>query len=221
MAITKRYSTGAWSFDHGTFDTPVPFYFVSDNYTAGQVRIALDENCAEVATSDPIRFNSTGNIRLEEVVQFYRGDTAAMLFPDTMPSIPPGGDRVLWSCLNETIGASIPLMNRSYLNGWGRLPGWLVWFICLGALIIFVSFCCIADHYGKRFFEKKDKPLSETEDKSRSKIGDISDEICIDMPVENTQTRRHSDSVDRKSFASSPKISLEQFDSSTPHLDYR
>ena len=92
MAITKRYFTGAGSFGHHrTFDTPVPFY---DNYTAGQVRIALDEKCPEVTTSDPISFNFTGNIRLGKAVRFYRGDTAVMLFPNTMPSIPPGGNRV-------------------------------------------------------------------------------------------------------------------------------
>ena len=229
MAITKRYSTGAGSFDHhGTFDTPVPFYFVSDNHTAGQVRIALDENCPEVTTSDPIRFNSTGNIRLEEVVQFYRGDTAAMLFPDTMPSIPPGGNRVLWSCLNETIGESIPLMNRSYLDGWDRLPVLLRLFIFFAAV---GSVASLAVCYGKRFFKGKDKSLPETKDKSRSKPrkwffnrgnGDVNDDIYTDIPVKRTRTRRdRSDSFDRKSVASSSKISLELFDPSTPQLGYR
>ena len=59
-----------------------PFYFVSDEYSGNQT-VAQISMCAYVFTmkytiDGSIPFNSTGNIQLGSVVQYYRGDSAAI-----------------------------------------------------------------------------------------------------------------------------------------------
>jgi hypothetical protein len=147
-----------------TDDTP-PFFFVSDNYTVGQVRNALDENCFGLTISDPIQFNSTGNIQYGSVVQYYRGDSAAILlrgYEDAMES-PNNSPFQLtinvttWACLNGTIGASIPLMNRSSGH---RFPLWGVFLITLGLVALFGYYGYLA--YTRGYFNrfKRDDPFT-------------------------------------------------------------
>ena len=106
----------------GTTTTPPrPFFFVSDDYTAGQIIFPIRTLCPnDFVISDRIPFNSTGNIQKRSVVQSYRGYTAVIVFqgyedlkelPDNSP-FPPGINVKTWTCLNNTIGDSIPLMSN-------------------------------------------------------------------------------------------------------------
>ena len=109
-----------------TWTPTAPFFFVSDNYTASQIYHILDADYGYVMKiSNLIPFNSTGNIQPESIVQFYRGDTAAIVLqgydntrelsdnPNLMqnPPFPPDAMADLWVTINTTIGASIPLMH--------------------------------------------------------------------------------------------------------------
>lgn len=111
------------------------FFFISDTYSAGEVKGAITLNCTDVTASDPIPFNSTGDIQPGSVVQFYRGDSAAILlqgyddakespgYPSSIPNppFPSSVNMTTWGCLNSTIGASIPL-----LNGPPGVPFWAI-----------------------------------------------------------------------------------------------
>lgn len=101
------------------------FLLVSDNYTVDQTKTVLSKNCTGLNASDPTPFNSTGNILSENIFQFYRGDSAAVIIPGydntkelsdspnlvPNPPLPSNFSSSDWVCLNETIGASIPLMH--------------------------------------------------------------------------------------------------------------
>lgn len=105
----------------------VQFRFVSDRHSATEVQTAIRTNCSDVTVKDPIPFNSTNGLRLDTVVQFYRGDSAAMLLqgydstgelpgsPGLVPNppFPSSVNTNTWACLNYTIGESIPLMNAA------------------------------------------------------------------------------------------------------------
>ena len=109
-------------------DGAPPFFFVSDNWTATNVMSAIADSCGDFTISDPIEFNSTGNIGAGNVVQFYREDSAAIVLqgyenalelpdrPDLVsnPPFPPTVNMAAWSCLNSTIEKDIPLL------GWPR-----------------------------------------------------------------------------------------------------
>ena len=114
-----------------------PFFFVSDEYSAGQVEYAINTNCSLLATaSDPIPFNSTGNIQPGNVVQLYRGDSAAILLRGYNTAGPPllqSIDTVTWTCLNLTIGESIPLVDSV-----NAPPLWAIAFIAIPLAIGFV-----------------------------------------------------------------------------------
>ena len=109
--------------------TPVPpFFFVSDSYTVTQMNATINNICAEhhaFTISAPIALNSTGNIKPESVVQFYRGDSAALLlqgYNNTKelpgyrhigpnPPFPTEVGLNLVSCIDKTVANSIPLMD--------------------------------------------------------------------------------------------------------------
>lgn len=115
-----------------TGPNPPPFYFVADSFTAGQINITVYAQCPNLTISDPIPFNSTGDIEPGSVVQLYRGATAAVLLqgyddaneqlnnPNLVPNPPFSSDAsmAVWSCLNTTIGASIPLREGARLKAW-------------------------------------------------------------------------------------------------------
>ena len=119
-----------------------PFFFVSDSYTVNQVSNALAESCLISNISDPIPFNLTGNMQPGNLLQYYRGDSAAILLegydnskePSDSPNLVPNPPFPLnvsvdaWSCLNQTIGASVPLMNTA-----SGFPQWAI------ALIVVLS----------------------------------------------------------------------------------
>lgn len=132
----------------GTLD--LPFYFVSDLYTAGEVAAALTWNCsiAQVDISDPVPFNLTGDIQPRSVVQFYRGDSAAILLRDydsskeitdspylvPNPPFPSSVNETVWGCMNYTIGNSIPLMGVPH-----NFPDW-AFTLCI--IAGFIALCC-------------------------------------------------------------------------------
>ena len=55
--------------------TALPFFFISDMYSVGEVKTSITTNCTDVVVSDPIPFN----IQLGSVVQYYRGETAEIV----------------------------------------------------------------------------------------------------------------------------------------------
>lgn len=101
------------------------FHFISDRHSTTEVQNAIRGNCSGVTVGDPIPFNSTGDIRPDTAVQFYRGDSAAILLQEynntkeipgrqdlvPNPPFPSSVNMSTWACLNYTIGESIPLMN--------------------------------------------------------------------------------------------------------------
>lgn len=128
----------------------LPFLFVSDGYTAGEVTQDITRECADVIVSDPIPFNSTGNVRRGSVVQYYRGESAAILLqgyenakgmpgnPNLAPNppFPPTVNMSMWVLLNSTVGESIPLLNPA--------PGFPSWAITVCVLFPIISLlgCC-------------------------------------------------------------------------------
>ena len=105
----------------------VQFHFISDQYSATEVQRAIRGNCSDVTVKDIIPFRSTNNLRPDTTVQFYRGDSAAILLqgydstrelpgsPALVPNppFPSSVNMKTWACLNQTIGESIPLMNAA------------------------------------------------------------------------------------------------------------
>lgn len=148
---------------HSHAPTPL-FSFVSDNYTAGQIHNAIMTGCAayddfDLAIADPISLNSTGNIQPGNVLQFYRGDSAAVLLqgydnamelpgsPNLVPNppLPPDTIPIAWECLNRTIGASIPLMHA---RGAMDIPEWGV------AICVLAPICWIFVLWERRNFAR-------------------------------------------------------------------
>ena len=105
----------------------VRFHFISDHHSATEVQSAIRGNCTDVKVENLALFNSTNDLRPDTVVQFYRGDSAAILLQgyDNTREVPGSADSVpnppfpssvnmsTWGCLNYTIGESIPLMNSA------------------------------------------------------------------------------------------------------------
>ena len=138
--------------------TPMtPFFVVADNYTVHQIRGTLIGDCFfAVDVSAPIPFNSTGNLQLGSVVQYYRGDSAAVLLqgyenakespnsPNLVPNppFPQGVSRNGWNCMNKSIGESIPLMysgpshKTEKFAGGMTVTGFVLILVCI---IIFVD----------------------------------------------------------------------------------
>ena len=140
MKIISTNSTGTIS----------SFYFVSDNYTALALNETIHDACGSYNfnISSPIPFNSTGNIHFGSVVQYYRGDSAAMVlegYDNTKklphkhnlkrnPPLPPD---VLdtWTCFHKAIGDSIPLMHGKVYS-----PGMIAMFVLVSIFGAFMLF---------------------------------------------------------------------------------
>lgn len=116
------------------------FYFVTDNNTAIAMVPILQQNCSSVLNSGvsnaPVPYNlSDPNVpKPEQVVQYYRASSAALMLagynntaqlsddttlPDT--PLPTNIDTNLLTCLNQTIGAAIPLVDAANPSAWN--PG--------------------------------------------------------------------------------------------------
>jgi hypothetical protein len=92
-----------------------PYFFVSDSYTVSQMDLTIHANCSvyRLNISEPIPFNSTGDIQLGSVFQYYCVDSAAMMIQgyDNTKEVPSDTLMTAWGCFNDTIGISIPLMD--------------------------------------------------------------------------------------------------------------
>lgn len=95
------------------------------NNSVIQVQGIIWENCSDLTVSDLILFDSTNNLRLSTVIQFFRGDCVATLLwgndsakeisesPNSIPipNPPPSINTSTWGCLGYTTGESVPFMN--------------------------------------------------------------------------------------------------------------
>jgi len=113
------------------------FYFVSDNDTATAMVPILQQNCSSVLNSGvsntPVSYNlnDPNAPKPEQVVQYYRASSAALMLagynntaqlsddtslPDT--PLPTNIDTNLLTCLNQTIGVAIPLVDAANPTTW-------------------------------------------------------------------------------------------------------
>ena len=159
-----------------------PFFFVSDNYTTSQVKSVIKWNCTAFSASDPISFNSTGNIQPGSVLQLYRGDTAAMILqgydnaneqrdnPNLAPNPPfPSNVSVdAWLCMNATIGRSIPLMHGPRFRPW-KLGLEIAGSILLTGLIVWGLYKCLKKDKLEKRRKKKEEQKKEREEKEEQR----------------------------------------------------
>jgi len=117
--------------------TNTTFYLVTDNNTATALVPILQQNCSSVLNSGvsnaPVPYNGSdpNYPRPEEAVQYYRASSAALMLegynntaqlsdntslPDT--PLPSNIDMNLLTCLNETIGVAIPLVDAANPTAW-------------------------------------------------------------------------------------------------------
>ncbi|KAI0071655.1 hypothetical protein K474DRAFT_1606564 [Panus rudis PR-1116 ss-1] len=108
------------------------FHVLADNTTVTLLVPAIESNCTNfnlnttASSSSPSPYNSSDPLqpRPEQVVQYYRGssvaltldgynDTTALQDKPTEPHVPIPSwvDMVLLDCLNQTIGAAVPLVD--------------------------------------------------------------------------------------------------------------
>lgn len=113
------------------------FYLVTDNDTAIAMVPILQQNCSSVLNSGvsntPVPYNASdpNSPKPEEAIQYYRASSAALMLegynntaqlsddtslPDS--SLPTNIDVNLLTCLNETIGAAIPLVDAASPTAW-------------------------------------------------------------------------------------------------------
>ena len=113
------------------------FYLVADNDTVSAMVPILRQNCSSVLSSEapgaPVPYNTSdpNSPKPEEAVQYYRASSATLMLegynntaqlsdntslPDT--PLPTNIDMNLLTCLNETIGAAIPLVDAASSNVW-------------------------------------------------------------------------------------------------------
>ena len=113
------------------------FYLVTDNDTATTMVSILQQNCSSVLNSGvsntPIPYNASdpNSPKPEEAIQYYRASSATLMLegynntaqlsdntslPDT--PLPTNMDTDLLTCLNETIGAAIPLVDAASPAAW-------------------------------------------------------------------------------------------------------
>jgi len=116
------------------------FYLVTDSDTANTMVSIVQQNCSSVLNSGvsnaPVPYNASdpNSPKPEEAVQYYRASSAALMLEGynntaqlsdntTLPdiSLPTNIDTNLLTCLNETIGAAIPLVDAAGLTAWN--PG--------------------------------------------------------------------------------------------------
>jgi len=113
------------------------FYLLTDTETADAMAPILKKNCSSALNSGvsnkrvPYNISDPNSPKPEEVVQYYRASSAALVLegynntaqlsdntslPDT--PLPTNIDTNLLMCLNETIGYAIPLVNAANPTGW-------------------------------------------------------------------------------------------------------
>ncbi|KDQ11036.1 hypothetical protein BOTBODRAFT_136323 [Botryobasidium botryosum FD-172 SS1] len=120
-------------------NSTAPYYLLGDKSSVAVVLDALVLNCSVVNTTSSITafnftLNSTSTPRPEQVVQYYRESSFALSLstyidkaslpseapptedsalpdPSLITPLPPGTNLGFLDCLNQTIGAAVPIMN--------------------------------------------------------------------------------------------------------------
>ncbi|KAF9652774.1 hypothetical protein BDM02DRAFT_2574042 [Thelephora ganbajun] len=113
------------------------FYLVTDTDTADAMVSILQQNCSSVlnpaVSNAPVPYDASdpNSPKPEETVQYYRSSSAALMLegynntgqlsddtslPDT--PLPTDIDTDLLTCLNETIGAALPLVDAANPTTW-------------------------------------------------------------------------------------------------------
>ncbi|KAI8974802.1 hypothetical protein BD414DRAFT_497520 [Trametes punicea] len=116
--------------------TNTTFHVVSDNSTVTALIASIDANCTVASNSSttPLPFNGTASDpKPEQAIQYYRAssvvltldgynDTSALLDNSSAPAppLPSNIDTTLLNCLNQTIGAAVPLFETS--GSWSLAP---------------------------------------------------------------------------------------------------
>ena len=116
------------------------FYLVADTDTANSMVSVIQQNCSSVLNSGvsntpvPYSVNDPNSPKPEQVVQYYRASSVALALqgynntaelsdntnlPDT--PLPTNIDTNLMTCLNDTIGAALPLVDAANPTTWN--PG--------------------------------------------------------------------------------------------------
>ncbi|KAH9848782.1 hypothetical protein C2E23DRAFT_738709 [Lenzites betulinus] len=109
--------------------TNTTFHVVADNTTVTALIASIDANCSVATNSStvPLAFNgNASDPKPEQVVQYFRAssvaltldgynDTTALVDNSTAPPtpLPTNIDTTLLNCLNDTIGAAVPLFDDS------------------------------------------------------------------------------------------------------------
>ncbi|VDB88223.1 unnamed protein product [Peniophora sp. CBMAI 1063] len=147
------------------------FHFIADNSTAQAVLPILRANCgvdANASSSSPFAYTGANAADPSPVdaIQYFRASSAVLILegynntatllntPDVaaFPSIPTDTDAALLSCLNTTIGASMPLVDAPLKFHWGSLGIFLLILAgCAGlALVVTVACCFCCSAYRRR-----------------------------------------------------------------------
>ena len=186
-----------------------PFFFISDLYTALETKSAIYNGCyfKDVRVSRPIPSNSTGNIKLGSVVQYYRGDSAAIVLrgydnskelpgrPDLIynPPFPPNVSYDHWRCINTSIGDGIPI-----IHGGTPSPAWhmnLSVVLPVKPLILFVVFywyfCVRNKRKGIRApNDERDNPASDSNPEPGNDKPSTSQEFDHEMKATSNDVMR-------------------------------
>ncbi|KZV67565.1 hypothetical protein PENSPDRAFT_48543 [Peniophora sp. CONT] len=147
------------------------FHFIADNSTTQAVLPILRANCGlNIDASSVVPFAYTGTNASDpspvDAVQYFRASSAVLTLegynntaaisstPNLSAFLPlPTDTDTTLSCLNTTIGASIPLVDAPPKFHWGSLGIFLLVLAgCVGlALIVVLACCCFcASHRRKR-----------------------------------------------------------------------
>lgn len=108
---------------------PTTFRVLADNTTVTDLIVAITTNCSSNLSNSTSSMPSSYNDSLsalpqpEQAIQYYRASSVALtldgynnsgaLGPDGTPNtpLPSNIDTALLNCLNQTIGAAVPLIN--------------------------------------------------------------------------------------------------------------
>lgn len=129
------------------------FYLITDNTTAISLVESIQSNCSSLLSTSvsatPIAYNESDHSspQPEQAVQYYRASSAALLLQgynntaeltdtqnQTDTPLPSNINQAMLSCLNDTIGAAVPLVDGAPRLNLGSSSGvlglfWVLWYV--------------------------------------------------------------------------------------------
>ncbi|KAI0659952.1 hypothetical protein C8Q70DRAFT_1053754 [Cubamyces menziesii] len=121
------------AFSSNSTNSTSVFHVVADNSSLRSLIGSIEANCsiASNSSTSPVAFNgSASDPKPEQAIQYYRAssvvltldgynDTAALTNDTNAPAppLPSNVDKTLLDCLNQTIGAAVPLFDDSTTSG--------------------------------------------------------------------------------------------------------